>query len=90
MTETLRVDKKTPFKVEIRSKDGVLYSGNALYLSSTNESGPFDILPQHANFITLIHGYIFIDSKLPTEKKFELDRGVLYVLSNNVNVYVGI
>lgn len=41
-------------KVKILSPTQTIYEGEALSVSSTNSTGKFDILPYHANFITLI------------------------------------
>lgn len=41
-------------KVKILSPTQTIYDGEALSVSSTNSTGKFDILPYHANFITLI------------------------------------
>ena len=41
-------------KVKILSPTQTIYDGEALSVSSTNSTGKFDILPYHANFITLV------------------------------------
>ena len=76
--------------VSIKSKTKILFDGPVKTVSSKNERGVFDILPLHTNFITLISDYVILDKGLPTEKKFDIEKGVLYVLSNKVDVYVGI
>ena len=40
--------------VEIASPEKQIWEGNALSVSSVNSAGPFDILPMHANFITIV------------------------------------
>lgn len=77
-------------KVTIRSKEKLLFSGFAQTLSSVNERGPFDILVGHTNFICLISGYVVIDNGLETEQKFQLDKGVAYVVADEVDIYIGI
>ena len=84
------LDKNAVLNVTIRSKEKLLYSGVAKTLSSENEKGPFDILSGHANFISLIFSYVIIDRGLETEHSFDLEKGVLYVLSDRIEVYVGI
>ncbi len=76
--------------VSIKSKDKTIFSGGVHTVTSKNERGVFDILTFHANFISLITNYIILDKGLPSEKRFEIEKGVLYVLSNKVDVYVGI
>lgn len=41
-------------KVKILSPIQTIFDGEALSVSSTNSTGNFDILPFHANFITLV------------------------------------
>ncbi len=41
-------------KVKILSPTQTIFEGEAVSLSSVNSSGKFDILPFHANFITLV------------------------------------
>lgn len=84
-TETIVV-----LKVSVKTKEKSLFNGSVQTVSSKNERGVFDILPLHANFISLISDYIILDKGLSTEKKFDIEKGLLYVLSNKVDVYVGI
>lgn len=41
-------------KVKVLSPNQILFQGLALSISSKNSFGNFDILPYHANFITLV------------------------------------
>jgi len=80
----------TPLDVYIRSRNKVFYRGIANTLTSKNDKGEFDVLKMHANFITLIKEFVTIDKGLPTEQRIPLDKGVLSVLENKVDVYAGI
>lgn len=66
------------------------FRGKATAISSQNRLGKFDILPEHANFITLIFGDLTIHT--PDKKKFtyQFERGVLEVSENKVNVFLGL
>ena len=68
----------------------VFYQGEAETVSSENELGCFDILPKHANFITLIFNNLSIIT--PTKKKltYQFKRGVLEVSKDKVNVFLGL
>lgn len=48
------INMATFLNVKILSPTQTIYDGPALSVSSTNSSGKFDILPYHANFITLV------------------------------------
>ncbi|AHB40482.1 MAG: hypothetical protein ACD_25C00197G0003 [uncultured bacterium] len=76
--------------VSVRTREKVLFEGSATTVTSFNLRGRFDILPYHANFITLISKYVIIDTGKETERQFDIDKGILYAMSNKVSVYVGI
>lgn len=40
--------------ISINSPEKLIWEGKAYAVSSENSQGPFDILPRHANFITII------------------------------------
>ncbi len=79
-----------PLKVLICSRNKVFFNGEAFSVSSKNEKGAFDILPQHAQFVTLLLGDVILDKGLPTETAFKIDRGVLNILGSKVDVYIGV
>lgn len=83
-------NKTQHLRISIKSKNKIMYEGNVSSLTSKNERGVFDILLLHTNFITLVREYIIIDKGLSTEKRFDFEKGVLYVVSNKVDIYVGI
>jgi len=77
-------------KVTVRDRRKILFDGNVQSLSSINSVGEFDVLPEHANFISLIKDKVFINKDSPNEKVFEIDAGLVNVDEAGVNVYVGI
>ena len=82
--------KNEKITVSIRSRKGQLFSGEASSVTSKNDSGIFDILPFHVNFITLIYDFIIIDRNLDTEKTFDIENGILCVLGNKVDIHIGL
>lgn len=79
-----------PLEVLVRKRDKLVYKGQALAVSSVNPKGPFDILPEHANFITVIKDFLIIRKPDKTQEKFELKNGVLYSADNTITVYLDI
>lgn len=75
-------------EVYIRSRKKDYFKGLASSITSINEKGEFDVLPLHANFITLIKDFIVIDKKTQAEQKIEIKTGVLSVSSNKVDIYL--
>ncbi len=79
--------KKEKFKVSINSPDKLIWEGMAESVSSKNSDGPFDILPEHANFITMIQGDSITVRLLDKERVFKYNNAVLSVYNNNVTIY---
>lgn len=76
--------------ISIRNKQGLVFKGRVKAVSSYNEKGLFDILPEHENFISLIKDKIVIHKNDNQKEEIKIDSGVLRVYENNVSIYVGI
>ena len=77
--------------VTILSPRETIFEGQALSISSKNSAGKFDILPQHANFITLIENQpitIFLPGK--KSLNFEFPVAIIYTTQNSVKIYTDI
>ncbi len=74
--------------VVVRNKDKVLYSGQVAAVTSINDKGIFDILPQHANFISLIKEKVIIHPSLKENNEIQIENGILRVYKDKVYVYV--
>jgi F0F1-type ATP synthase epsilon subunit len=79
---------KSTITVRILTPRQILYEGQALQVSSTNSQGRFDILPEHANFITLIEDKAIeikkIDHKMIV---FGFSQAIIVTMHNKVTVY---
>ncbi len=74
----------------IRSKLGIVYSDKVEAVSSKNDKGVFDILPEHENFISVIKENIVIHKKINQNQEMKIENGILRVYKNKVNIYVGV
>ena len=71
-----------PFRVYF---DDVAYS-----ISAENDTGPFDVLAEHKNFISLLNP---CELKLQTPKgdqKIRIARGMMHVKQNDVTVFLDV
>ena len=60
-------------------------------ISATNDTGPFDILPQHHNFMTLIDtGEVVVRKDGGEEEKFNIARGIMHVKADDVVVFLDV
>lgn len=80
---TFRLKVYSPFKVYF---DGIVDS-----VSAVNDTGPFDILAQHHNFITLLNP---CDLTIRTQGKddviVKITRGIMQVKADNVVVFLDV
>lgn len=81
---------KNNINVTILNAESVLYNKEAAALTSYNEEGKFDILPYHANFISIIKKSIIVHELNGTDKEFPLEVAVLKAYENTIQVYLGI
>jgi len=66
------------------------FDGEAEAVSSQNKVGKFDILPEHANFITLIFEKLTIHTPDKKNTVYQFEKGVLEVSEDKVNVFLGL
>ncbi|MBP7832586.1 MAG: hypothetical protein KA035_02335 [Candidatus Levybacteria bacterium] len=76
--------------VEIRSPDKMVFKGEAQAISSRNEVGPFDVLPQHENFISIISGKITVWTGKHQKQEIESESAIMKAKSNIVRVFLGV
>ncbi len=76
--------------VEVRNPDKVVFSGNAVAVSSKNSVGPLDILPQHENFISLVTDKITIYQDKHQKQEIPNTSAIVKNKLNNVNIFLGV
>lgn len=83
-------DTPTLLNVIARSPFNVYYEGPAQSLSASNRVGPFDILPGHADFFSVLNaGEIVIETQPNTEPvSFMVNNGIITVRDNEVLLFV--
>ena len=72
----------------IRNKENVLYDADVSAVSGINGKGPFDILPHHANFISVIEKYIVIHEANGKTNQMKIEVGVMHVHEGTIDVYL--
>ncbi|MGI5826514.1 MAG: hypothetical protein ACOX50_03820 [Patescibacteria group bacterium] len=76
--------------VSILNSEGTVFDGEVKALSSINEMGPFDVLPLHSNFISIIKDKVVVYLKSGGSKEFKVDSGILKAAENKIQVFLGI
>jgi len=82
--------KQIQFNVVVQGKNGMLAQSKVSAITSQNEVGTFDVLPNHANFISLIKNYLILHLPQNTQKEFKFTQGVIEVKNNTVNVFIDV
>jgi len=85
-----QVPNQAILHVVIRNPEGVIFQGSATAVSSVDETGPFDILGLHANFICIIRDSVTIYETQKKIRKFPLETGIVKVFENEVQIFLGI
>jgi F0F1-type ATP synthase epsilon subunit len=82
-TPTMQVKVYAPFRT--------YFDGNAESLSAENRTGPFDILPRHKNFMSLlVPCTITVRAPQKPDFKLKVTRGVMHVKSDRVTVFLDV
>ncbi len=80
----------TNLNVTIRDRKGIVWEGEATAVTGRNVVGPFDVLPEHANFISIISKKLIIKTADKKLREFNVDSGVMQVRENKVAIYLGV
>jgi len=86
-------DKDTPsMHVKIYSPFKVYFDEPAASLSAENQTGPFDILPHHHNFITLLKPSEIVVRRegLSKEQRVLISGGIMHVKSDKVTIFLDV
>jgi F0F1-type ATP synthase epsilon subunit len=76
--------------VKIYAPFKVYFNGKAESISAVNDTGPFDILLRHHNFITLLSPCEIVVRTKNGEEKIKINRGVMHVKANDVVVFLDV
>jgi F0F1-type ATP synthase epsilon subunit len=81
-TELLHVKVHSPFQI--------YFDRDALSISAVNDTGSFDVLPRHHNFITLLNPCELIIRTSDGAQRIRIARGIMHVKTNQVMVFLDI
>ena len=81
-TATMHVKVYAPFKV--------YFDGEAYSVSAVNDTGPFDILPHHHNFMTLLSPCVIVVRGTHGDEQITIQRGIMHVKADQVIVFLDV
>jgi F0F1-type ATP synthase epsilon subunit len=76
------------FKVTVRNRMSVVFDDYVKALTSKNDAGEFDVLPEHSNFISLITSPLILRKLDGKNQEIKFTTGLLKVKDNNAHCYV--
>lgn len=76
--------------VKVYSPFKVYFDGPAKSISAVNATGPFDILPRHHNFMTLLIPCELVVRTPSTEQRIKISHGVMHVKADKVIVFLDV
>ena len=82
--------QKDKLNIKIYSPYKVYFNAEADSISATNETGPFDVLPRHHNFISILKAGEIKVRFSSSEQRFKIDRGIIHVKQNQVVVFLDV
>ncbi len=81
--QTMHIKVYSPFKV--------YFDEAGQSISGVNATGPFDILPRHHNFMTLLEACeLLIRQPNDHEQRIRISGGLMHVKADNVTVFLDI
>ncbi len=82
--------KNTDMHIKVYSPFRIYFDGRANSISALNETGPFDILPGHRNFMTLVSACDLVIRSTDNEQKIKIARAVMHVKADIVTVFLDV
>lgn len=80
--DSMHVKVYSPFKV--------YFDGEAVSLSAESATGPFDILPKHHNFITLLEPCDVVVRTKTDEETIRIGGGVMHVKADDLIIFLDV
>lgn len=81
---------KPVMKIKVYSPYTTYYDEDGYSITAENATGPFDVLPRHYNFLTILTPCILVVHGPRGEKKIKISRGVMHVKADSVVVFLDV
>lgn len=77
------------FHVKVYSPFHTYYDASALSVSAENDTGPFDVLPHHKNFLTLLKPCeVIIRAEGNKEERIRITQGIMLVKADEATIFL--
>lgn len=83
-------EKKLTIHAKVYSPFKTYFEEDVYSMSAVNATGPFDVLPMHHNFMTLLNQGDIIVQTERGEGRIRIARGIMHVKDDNVVVFLDV
>lgn len=81
---------KPTMSVKVYAPFQMYFEGDAYSVSAENDTGPFDILPKHHNFLCMLVPCTLVVKHPKGDKKIKIHRALMHVKSDKVVVFMDV
>ena len=86
-----QADGKPTMRVKVYSPFRDYFDGPVFSISAINETGPFDILPRHHSFISLLNPCdLIVRSVKQEDHRIRISGGIMHVKADQVTVFLDV
>lgn len=85
-----QVDGKPIMELKIYSPFKTYFNEDAYSISAQNATGPFDILPHHHNFVSLLNNCELVVQAPTGQKRIRISSGLMQVQADKVKVFLDV
>ena len=83
-------DGRPMMAVKVYAPFQVYFEGDAYSVTAVNETGPFDILPHHKNFLCMLVPCVLTIESPKGTKKVKIHRALMHVKAERVVVFMDV
>jgi F0F1-type ATP synthase epsilon subunit len=88
--QVVKSDGKPTIAVKVYAPFKVYFEGDAYSLSAVNDTGPFDILPRHHNFLCMLVPCMLTVRTADGVKEIKIHRALMHVKADHISVFVDV
>jgi len=86
----VKTDGRPTIAVKVYAPFKVYFEGEAYSLSAVNDTGPFDILPKHHNFLCMLVPSTLTIQSAEGMQSIKINRALMHVKANRVVVFMDV
>lgn len=90
LKDSHQVDQKLTMHIKIHSPFKTYFNEDAYSITALNNTGPFDILPKHHNFMTLLNPCELVIDRQGGPIRIRIARGIMRVKHDEVVVFLDV